>query len=241
MSFKGKKAVVVGARDESLGQAISRALAKEGAQVCIWDINVEEAGKTAKEIGATVKKVDALNYDSVKKALDETIKELGDLDILVGTVGGGIEKPFKDYTHDFFMQQIQYSGVSMFNCAHNALGHFLGKGEGKMLFFTSSTGGVPNLAGYSVGKAMIESVMKTLVSETQGTTKININCILPGIVPTKLTKGFFEASGAGDVMLQALAAANPRGLNTQAEVATVALFLLSSDADRINGNVIVLN
>lgn len=241
MRFKGKKAVVVGARDESIGQAISRALAAEGAQVCIWDINVEEAGKTAKEIGAAVKKVDALDYDSVKKAMDETIKELGDLDFMVDTVGGGAEKPFKDYTYDFFMQQVQFTGVSMFNCAHNALQHFLKKGEGKMVFFWSTTGGVPNLAGYSAGKAIVESLMKSIISETQATTKINVNCIYPGIVATKLTKGFFEASGGGDAILQALAAANPRGLNTQAEVATVACFLLSSDADRLNGNVILLN
>jgi NAD(P)-dependent dehydrogenase (short-subunit alcohol dehydrogenase family) len=36
MRFKGKNAVVVGAREESIGQAIARGLAAEGAQVCVW-------------------------------------------------------------------------------------------------------------------------------------------------------------------------------------------------------------
>ena len=245
MRFKGKKAVVVGARDESIGQAIARGLAAEGAQVYIWDIDVEGAGKTAKSITdkggkAKVMKVDALKHDSVKAAADQTVKESGGIDIFVGTVGGGIFKMLNEYDGDFFKQQLEYTGTSMFNCAHSILGHFVGKGEGKMLFFTSSTGGVPGLTGYSAGKAVVESVMKTIMAEIQG-TKININLILPGIVPTRLTKGAFEGMGAaGDEMLAALGASNPRGLNTQEEVAKVALWLLSDEADRLNGQILAM-
>jgi len=99
MSFKGKKAVVVGAAEKSIGQAVAKGLAREGAQVCIWDINTESAGVTAKEIAdaggkAKVMKVNALEYDSVKSAVAETIKEFGGIDYMVDTVGGGIFKGF---------------------------------------------------------------------------------------------------------------------------------------------------
>jgi len=247
MRFKGKKAVVVGARDESIGQAIAKGLAAEGAEVCIWDIDTESAGITAKAIKdaggkVTVKKVDALDWNSTKKATDETVKEMGGVDILVGTVGGGAFKMMTEYDGNFFKQQLEYTGTSMFNCAHPMLvGHYMGKGEGKMLFFTSSTGGVPGLVGYSAGKAVVESVIKTMQAETTG-TKIAINAILPGIVPTKLTKGAFESMGAaGDEMLAALGAGNVRGLNTQEEVARLALFVLSDEADRLNGQIIMMN
>ena len=245
MRFKGKKAVVVGARDESIGQAIARGLAAEGAQVYIWDIDVEGAGKTAKSITdkggkAKVMKVDALKHDSVKAAADQTVKESGGIDIFVGTVGGGIFKMLNEYDGDFFKQQLEYSGTSMFNSAHSILPHFVEKGEGKMVFFTSTTGGVPGLTGYSAGKAVVESVMKTIISETTG-TKININLVLPGIVPTKLTKGAFESMGeAGEQMLKDLGAGSPWGLNTQEEVARVVLWFLSDEAKRLNGQVLAM-
>jgi NAD(P)-dependent dehydrogenase (short-subunit alcohol dehydrogenase family) len=212
-------------------------LEAEGAQVYVWDINVDSAEKA---VGgkAKIMKVDALDWNSVRAAADQTIKESGGIDIFVGTVGGGIFKMLNEYDGDFFKQQLEYSGTSMYNCAHSILGHFVEKGEGKMIFFTSSTGGVPGLTGYSAGKAVVESVMKTIISETTG-TKITINLILPGIVPTKLTKGAFESMGpAGEEMLAALGAGSPWGLNTQEEVARIALWLLSDEAKRLNGQIL---
>jgi NAD(P)-dependent dehydrogenase (short-subunit alcohol dehydrogenase family) len=239
MRFKGKKAVVVGAREESIGQAIVKGLAAEGAQVYVWDINVDSAKKAVGE-KAKIMKVDALDWNSVKSAAEKTLKEFGSVDFFVGTVGGGIFKMLNEYDGDFFKQQLEYTGTSMFNSAHSILPHFVGKGTGKMVFFTSSTGGVPGLTGYSAGKAVVESVMKTIMAETQG-SKININLVLPGIVPTKLTKGAFEGMGAaGDEMLVALGASNPRGLNTQGEVAKVVLWLLSDEADRLNGQILAM-
>ena len=174
MRFKDKKAVVVGAREESIGQAIARGLAAEGARVCVWDIDVDSAKKAVGE-KAKFMKVDALDYNSVKGATEETIKELGGIDIMVGTVGGGrVSKMLVDCDGDTFKSELEFSGVSMFNCAQNVLGHFTGKGEGKMLFFTSAPGGVPTLAGYGAGKAVVESVMKTIQAETGG-TKISVN------------------------------------------------------------------
>ena len=115
------------------------------------------------------------------------------------------------------------------------------KGEGKMLFFTSTTGGVPGLTGYSAGKAVVESVMKSIISETGG-TKITINCILPGAVPTKLTAGFFESLGVGrEDMLASLGAGSPWGLTTQEEVARVALWLLSDEARRLKGQIVMMS
>ena len=241
MRFKGKKAVVVGAREESIGQAVARGLAAEGAQVYVWDIDVDSAKKAVGE-KAKFMKVDALDHKSVKSATEETIKEMGGIDILVGTVGGGrVSVMLTDMDADTFKSEVEFTGVTMFNCAQSVLGHFMGKGEGKMLFFTSATGGVPGLTGYGAGKAVLESVMKSIQAETGG-TKINVNAILPGIVGTKLTKGFFESQGMnGEEMLTALGAANPRGMNTQEEVAGVALFMLSSEADRLKGQILMMD
>jgi 3-oxoacyl-[acyl-carrier protein] reductase len=212
-----------------------------GAQVCVWDIDVDSAKKAVGE-KAKFMKVDALDHKAVKSATEEAIKEMGGIDILVGTVGGGrVSVMLPDMDADTFWSEVAFTGLSMFICAQSVLGHFMGKGEGKMLFFTSATGGVPGLTGYGAGKAVLESVMKSIQAETGG-TKISVNAILPGIVGTKLTKGFFESQGMdGKEMLTALGAANPRGLNTPEEVAGVALFLLSSEGDRLKGQILMMD
>ena len=73
-------------------------------------------------------------------------------------------------------------------------------------------------------------------------TKININAIMPGIVPTPLTLGAFAAMGMDEEQVhQTMGAANPRGLNSPDEVAGLALFLLSEKADRLTGQIIMMN
>jgi NAD(P)-dependent dehydrogenase (short-subunit alcohol dehydrogenase family) len=246
MRFKGKKAVVVGGAEGSIGQAIAFGLGAEGAQVCIWDINVESAEKTAKQIAdaggqAKVMKVNALHYDDVKGAVARTIKQFGGIDFMVDTVGGGVFKSFKEYTPEFFKQQLEFNGVTVFNCAHNILPHFVEKNAGKMVFFTSATGGTAGLAGYQTGKAVLESLVKTMVAEV-AKTKININAVLPGIVPTPLTLGAFKAMGMdGEKTLAGMAKQNPRGLNSTENVAGVVLFLLSAEADRLTGQIITMS
>ena len=231
--FTGKKALVVGAKEESIGQAVARALIAEGAQVCVWDIDIESA-KKAVGTKAKFKKVNALDFDACKRAAAETLKELGGLDFIIPTVGGGHACAFADYTADFFKKELDFNAVTLFNCVFHFVPHFQEKGEGKMVFFTSATGGTPGLMGYEAGKAVVESLMKSFLTEIGG-AKININCLLPGIVPTTLTKGYFESTGVdGDEMLKALGASNPRGLTSQDEVAKVVCWLLSPESDRLN-------
>jgi len=138
MRFKGKKAVVVGAADKSIGQAIAKQLAAEGAEVCIWDINTESAGITAKAITdakgkVKVMEVNAMEAASLKGAVEASIKEMGGIDYMVDTVGGGVFKQFAEYEDGFFEQQVAFNGFTMANCARAILPHFTEKGEGKML------------------------------------------------------------------------------------------------------------
>ncbi len=70
--------------EKSRGQAIAKALAVEGAQVYIWDINTKSVGVTAKAITdagskAAVMKVNAMENDSVKDAAEATMKDMGNI------------------------------------------------------------------------------------------------------------------------------------------------------------------
>lgn len=240
MRFKDKVAIVAGG-GQGIGAAIATALAAEGAQVSVWDINEEGAKETVKEIeatngGATATKMDALNYDQVKAGVNQVVKESGKLDIMVCTVGGGLFRPFKDFDADFWKQQVSYNLDSVFNCAHAALAPMLEKNYGKMLFFTSATGGIPNLAGYEVGKAAVESLIKTMVAEL-AQTKLNINAIMPGMTDTPHTRSLFTGP-EGEKRWQQTDASRPLGINKPENVAKLALYILSDEAERLTGQVI---
>jgi NAD(P)-dependent dehydrogenase (short-subunit alcohol dehydrogenase family) len=241
MRFDEKTAIVAGG-GQGIGAAIAVALAAEGALVSVWDINEEGARQTALKIQANggkakAVKMDVLDYAQVKSGVDQVVKESGKLDIMISTVGGGKFMPVQHIPPALFEQQVRFNLFSMFNCAHAALGPMLEKDSGKMLFFISATGGTPNLVGYEAGKAGIVSVIQTMVAELTK-TKININAINPNMTDTPLTRDAFKAIPNGEKMLEQAAAAKPLGINTPDNVAKLALFLVSDDAERLTGQFI---
>jgi 3-oxoacyl-[acyl-carrier protein] reductase len=241
MRFKDKVAIVAGGGG-GIGAAVAAALGAEGAKVVVWDLNEEGAKETAKKIEANkgkakAAKMDVLNYDQVKAGVAEVVKEFGQLDIMVCSVGGGKMKPFKAFDSNYWKQQVSYNLDSVFNCANAAVGPMLSRKYGKMFFFTSATGGIANLAGYEVGKAGLESLVKTIAAETQQ-HRLNINAMNPGFTDTPLTRSVFPPGEAGEKMWAERAASTPGGINTPEKVAKVVLFFLSEDADRLTGQIV---
>lgn len=241
MRFTEKVAIVAGG-GQGIGAAIAIALAAEGAQVSVWDINEDGAKETVTKIEAnqgkaTAVKMNVLDYAQVKAGVDQVVREFGKLDIMISTVGGGKFMPFQHCTAEFFQQQVSFNLYSVFNCAHAVLGPMLEKDYGKMLFFISATGGTPNLVGYQAGKAGIVSVIQTMVAEL-AKTKLNINAINPNMTDTPLTRDAFNAIPNGDKVLEQMAASKPLGINTPENVAKLALFLVSDDATRLTGQII---
>jgi NAD(P)-dependent dehydrogenase (short-subunit alcohol dehydrogenase family) len=88
---KDKVAVITGAA-RGLGKADVLTLAREGADIAIWDVNMEGAEQTAREVRelgrkAIVMKVDVTNSTEVNEAAQEVLKEFGKIDILVNNAG----------------------------------------------------------------------------------------------------------------------------------------------------------
>lgn len=244
MRFKEKVAIVAGA-GQGIGEGIAVALAAEGAQVMVWDINKDTAQEIVKKIqtakgNATAVKMDALNYDQVKAGVDQVIKEFGRLDIMVCTVGGGKMKEFKDPdSADFIKKQVEFNLYPVVNCAHAAYAPMLEKNSGGMLFFSSATGGIPAMAGYQMGKAAIESMVKTMVAELENKkSRVSINVISPGVTETPLTVNHFLSMPGGEKIWEIQKGRRPHGVQTSADVAKLALFLLSDDAQRVTGQVL---
>jgi NAD(P)-dependent dehydrogenase (short-subunit alcohol dehydrogenase family) len=102
MILKNKIAIVTGAR-QGIGQGIALALAKEGCQVVVSDINLADCQKVVTEVEKFGVKGLAIQCDVSKKAevdklIEETVKKFGQLDILVNNAGIYPFKPFMDMT-----------------------------------------------------------------------------------------------------------------------------------------------
>jgi NAD(P)-dependent dehydrogenase (short-subunit alcohol dehydrogenase family) len=239
MRFKDKIAIVSGG-GQGIGEGIAVALGAEGANVVVFDINEEGAKNTAKQIidaggKAQAMKVNAINYDETKAAMDQVIQQLGHVDIMITTVGGGKFGPFVDYTPEFWKQQLDLNLTSTFNNCHAIIKHMMDRNYGKILTFISETGGMPGLAAYEASKAAVQSLTLTLSAEVAA-NKVNVNMLMPGMTDTPLTRGAFEEMGeAGDQMMEQIVAMNPWGWNTPDKVAKLALFLVSDDAERLTG------
>ncbi len=243
MRFQDKVAVIAGGGG-GIGRAISLGLGSEGAQVVVWDTYEVGGMQTEEEIKnaggrALSEKVDIADYGQVKGALQRVLDEFGRVDVLVVTVGGGVFKMLKDMPPDFWQKQIDYNIKTVFNCTHAVAPHMVQRSYGKILSFISTTGGTPGLSGYGAGKNGIVALTQALAAEL-GAHKINVNCMTPGgIVLTPLTVGAYAAMpGGGLQVMEQQLKMMPRGANTPEWVARVALFLVSDDAERLNGQVV---
>ncbi len=238
MRFKDKVAIVAGGGG-GIGRAISAGLGVEGAQVVIWDTYEIGGMQTVEQIKngggkALSEKIDITQYGQVKDAVQRVIQRFGQVDILVVTVGGGVMKFLKDMPAEFWQQQIDYNTKTVFNCSHAVAPHMMQRNYGKILNFISTTGGTPTLGGYGAGKAGVLTLTQTLAGEL-AQHKINVNCMVPGIVLTPLTLGAFAAMPGGMQMMEQTLKSMPRGATPPEQVAKVALFLCSDDAERLSG------
>ncbi|MGA8185755.1 MAG: SDR family NAD(P)-dependent oxidoreductase, partial [Terriglobia bacterium] len=95
LSLEGKVAVVTGGGGSGIGHGISLVLARQGARVAIFEIDIDSAeearGRIKAEGGsATVVRADVSRSDNVRRAIDMVVDEHEHLDILVNNAGIGL-------------------------------------------------------------------------------------------------------------------------------------------------------
>ncbi len=189
MRLKGKTAIVTGGA-RGIGAAISQAYVREGATVCVADIEYAEAQKTAKALGGKsfAFKLDVTNLDSIASCVGEAEASLGGIDILVNNaaifdMGPLVDVPEKSYQRVF---DVNVKGVLFMMQAVAKSMIARGKG-GKIINFASQAGrrGEPLVAVYCASKAAVISLTQSagLALIKHG---INVNGIAPGVVDTPM-------------------------------------------------------
>jgi len=241
MSLNGKVALVTGAA-QGIGRDIALALATDGADVAICDVNLEAALKTATDIEAKGIKSLALKANVAASAdvtamLEQVVEKLGRVDILVNNAGitrDGLILRMKDEDWDLVLS-INLKGA--FLCAKAALKHMTKQRSGTIINIASIVGAMGNAgqANYVASKAGLIGLTKTIARE-YANRNITANAVAPGFIETAMTQALSEN------VRQELAKQIPMGkLGSPQDVANAVRFLASPEASYITGQVVHVN
>ncbi|GAB1583371.1 SDR family oxidoreductase [Phyllobacterium phragmitis] len=221
--FRGKT-VLVTAAGQGIGKATALAFARAGATVHATDINENALATLANEPGISVRRLDVLDTAAVTQA----VAEIGTVDVLfncAGFVHSGSILEMKDEDLDF---AFDLNVRSMVRTIRAVLPGMIANGGGaivNMSSVASSIKGVPNRFAYSVTKAAVIGLTKSIAADYVG-QGIRCNAICPGTVESPSLQERLKATGDFEAARAAFIARQPMGrLGTPEEIADLAVYL----------------
>jgi 3-oxoacyl-[acyl-carrier protein] reductase len=239
MRLEGKTALVTGA-GSGIGKCIAETYVREGARVAVVDLDENAAKQVARAIGnnAIALRCDVSKKADIKSAVDETIAAFGALDILVNNAGAThVNKPMLEIGEEEFdrIYAVNVKGVFL-GC--QAVVPVFRKAGGGVIINIGSTAGLrprPGLSAYNATKGAVHILTKSLAVEL-APDRIRVCAIAPVATETPLLPSFLgPAAGQREKFIASV----PLGRLAQPQdIANAALYLASSDAEFVTGNII---
>jgi NAD(P)-dependent dehydrogenase (short-subunit alcohol dehydrogenase family) len=187
IDLDGRCAVVTGGAS-GLGFAIVQRLLASGARVAIWDINPSVMSEAGIHDKVELIQVDVREPHSVQHAVAETKRRLSGIDILVNNAGiTGPNMKLWDYPLDDWRSVMAVNLDGPFLCSREVVPSMRERGYGRIVNIASVAGkdGNPNASAYSVSKAGLIAMTKSLGKELAD-TNIRVNCVTPAAVETPI-------------------------------------------------------
>ena len=236
----GKVAVITGA-SSGLGVQMAKALANQGAAICVLARRKERIEAVAKDIHETygVETMaivcDVTDTEKVNAARDAIYAKFGHADIVVNSAGTGGITPTVDVTDDQLMQEVNIDLVGTFKMARAFAPGMIKNGFGRIINIASMYGLVGNMAApsapYHAAKGAVVNLTRALAAEW-GQNGITVNSICPGYFYTELTAAtldteWFTAYAKGAVPLGRY--------GKEGELDTTVIYLASPLSTYVNG------
>jgi 3-oxoacyl-[acyl-carrier protein] reductase len=235
MLLENKIAVIYGAGG-SIGGAVARAFAREGAKVFLAGRTKAKLDKVAEEIrsnGGSVetKALDALDEQAVDQYVDEVVKLAERLDISFNVIGyGDVQEPLLEIPVEDFLQPITNAMRTQFLTTRAAARHMVHRGSGVILHFGG--GGPqtqPGLGGFKVALDAIEGLRRQWAVEL-GSYGIRVVTLKTGGIPETIPDTDPERD---NIINNLLPATLLKRAATLADVGNVASFVASDQARTI--------
>ena len=241
INLKNKYALVTGA-GKGLGRACSLALAEAGATVIVLSRTMSDLNKLEKDFkkikGKLIKvHCDVMNY----KELQDKLKKIKIIDILINNAGSNIPEPFEKIKQDSMNYLVDLNLKAAFNVAQLVVKKMLKnkKRPGSIINMSSQLGHV-GMSGrniYNMTKFGIEGLTKGMGVEL-AKKNIRVNSVAPTFVETPMVKQFFKNKKFKKLAIGKI----PLGkVATESDVATAVCFLASSASSMITGTSIIID
>jgi len=196
--LNGTVALVTGA-SSGIGEATAHALAEQGAAVAVVARRKDRLEQLAAQITAKggrvlVIEADVTDKDQAQSAVEKTVKELGQLDILINNAGVMLLGPIIDAPVEEWERMVELNQLGLLYTAHAALPHLLKAAETSErkvadLVNISSVAGRRATAGsgiYNMTKFGVNAFSEALRQEITG-RHVRVSLVEPGAVKTELS------------------------------------------------------
>lgn len=239
MNFESKVVIVTGA-GKGIGEGIAKAFASAKARVVLSDIDIESCERVVSEIKSSGGEAIAIKCDVSKKIevdqlLAKTLESFQKIDVLVNNAGIYPFKNFSEMTEEEWDRVIDINLKSVFLCSQSAAKNMPEGGKIVNISSIASIIGFRGLTHYCSSKGGVDSLTRVLALELA--PKINVNAIAPGSIETPGT-----SQVSNEEMKKQTLAVIPLGrMGKPEDIANVALFLASDEANYITGQVLVVD
>jgi len=238
LTLEGKVALITGGA-RGIGKEIAMVFAKNGADIAICDVNLEEAQKTAKEIKdlgreSLAFKADVTDSGQVQAMVDKILDKFNKIDILINNAGITKDNLLIRMSEEEWDKVIAVNLKGTFVCTKIVSRVMLKQRSGRMVNIASIIGIMGNAgqANYAASKAGIIGLTKSVAKEL-ASRNICVNAIAPGFIKTDMTARLSE-----EVQKKMLSVIPLARFGEAKDVADLAIFLSSESSSYITGQVI---
>ena len=238
MRLKDKVAIVTGAAS-GFGAEIARQYVAQGAKVAVADINAAGAQAVAGELGGNAIAVtcDVARRADIDALVKATVDKWGSIDIVVNNAGWTHKnQPLLDVDEATFDRIYDINVKSIFHMVH-AVVPLMRKARSGVILNVGSTAGIrprPGLTWYNSSKGAVNLMSKSLAAEL-GPDNIRVNAICPVIGVTGLLESFMGMPDTPENRKKFTATIPLGRMSTPLDIAHVAVFLASDEAEFITG------
>lgn len=238
-----KRVAIVTGSAKGIGFECAKALAEDGCNVVIADIDEQGAKEAAQLLNtnediAFAVKVDVSSVESIEDMISKTVEQFGGIDVLVNNAGIISTNGVEDVTEAEWERVMNINLKSMFFTVQKALPYLKQSDGGKIINISSlagRNGGITVGLPYAVSKAGAIGLTKAFASKL-AEFNINVNCVAPGTTETEIFAGYTKEK------IDYLKSCIPlKRLGQPGDIANSVAFFASEKASFITGAVLDVN
>lgn len=246
-SFKGRNVIVTGG-GQGIGRAYVEAFVREGARVAIFDINdpsivVEEiTGNHGSVIGH---RVDVTDRQQVQDAVQATLREFGQVDVLVNNAAyyeGLTFSSFDQISEVDWDRSMSVNVKGVWLMCSAIADHMRERNYGRIINISSNVVfmGKTNFLHYVTSKGAVWALTNAMSREFAGTS-VTVNCVAPGYTITPATRNMSTSEEVAELERQILEAQSVRRLLEAEDMVGAVLYLASDGAAMVTGQTITVD